>query len=163
MLSLRDLTGAERTELIDLQDSLAGDLRVFEPRIFAFEHGSDHRGSVLGCGVDQAHLHLVPLPFDLVEMARAECDDEVEWQSVCGMPLMSLPHEGEYVAVWQAGTEGGAIGFVKKPVSQWMRRLIARQLGIGEEWNYRTNLQTKKIRRTVDTLRRSVRSTTLAG
>ena len=37
-----------------------------------FEHGASHTGSIMGCGVDHAHVHLVPLDFNLAEEAVSE-------------------------------------------------------------------------------------------
>lgn len=156
MLSLRDLDPTERAELMALQLSLAQELQVFGGTVFAFEHGTSQRGSVTGCGVDQAHLHLVPLDFDLIDLVMSVASSEVEWETVCGSPLTRLPSTSEYVSVWQPGSEAAAIGTVKKPVSQWMRRLVARKLGIEEEWNYRTSPKMENIRRTVETLRRTI-------
>lgn len=152
MLSLRDTTAAERAELLELARGLSAHLEKFGGSVYAFEHGSASVGSLSGCGVDQAHLHLVPLSFDLIRAATETV--EIDWKAVDGISFDDLPPENEYVAVWRLNDGRGAIGKVHKPVSQWMRRLIAAQLGIGEEWNYRTNPQVENIRQTVDVFRR---------
>lgn len=153
MVSLREVTNAERLELINLHESLLHQLAPDGQNIYAFEHGSGHHGSVMGCGVDQAHLHLVPLPFDLVQLAASQPSPEVAWRLVDDIPLTNLPDTGEYIAVWRVGIGTGAIGTVRHPVSQWMRRLIARELGVEENWDYRTNPQTENIRKTVEAFR----------
>lgn len=152
MVNLKALTRSEMAELSELQQSISRDLAVFSGQVYAFEHGGDHYGSVMGCGVDQAHLHMVPLPFDLLDEAVAQADSGIEWKLHPGMPLTGLPPIGEYVVVWRVDGSVGAIGMVSRPVSQWMRRIIARKLGI-EGWDYRTNPQTAIIRETVETLR----------
>ena len=155
LVSLRDLDESETDELIALVGEVSKDLKDFAGTVFAFEHGSARRGSLAGCGVDQAHLHLVPLCFDLVEYASSRPQGGVAWTLVERMSLTSLPSEGEYIAVWQVDSGKGAIGTVKRPVSQWMRRLIAGKLGIDQQWDYRTNPQMDNILETVEKLRRS--------
>jgi len=35
----------------------------------------------MGCGVDAAHLHTVPLPFDLASLVMQRTKDDVEWRA----------------------------------------------------------------------------------
>jgi ATP adenylyltransferase len=154
MLSLREATMAEQDELLSLVNVLADRLSVFGGDVYAFEHGSAHIGSLSGCGVDQAHLHVVPLPFDLVSVASQAGD--VAWKRVSALSLTELPPHREYVGVWRVEDGSGVVGTVSHPVSQWMRRRIATQLGIEEEWNYRTNPKTENIRRTLDALHQRI-------
>jgi len=148
MVSLRELSADELGELVNLHTHVADRLRAFGGTVFAFEHGSSAIGSVAGCGVDQAHLHLVPLGFNLVEWALAHNDD-ISWVKSATAPLVNLPDEGEYVSVWEVGRTDGAVGNIRQPVSQWMRRLIACRLGIETQWNYRTNPHLENVQRTI--------------
>jgi len=151
MLSLRELTPVERAELGEFHVELATRLSGFPGEVYAFEHGSARVGSLMGCGVDQAHLHLVPLPFDLVRVASSDAaSGEIEWVPAESNPMSKLPDAGEYISVWRVGTSAGAVGRVVRPVSQWMRRLIASELGVLGQWDYRTNPQTEIIRETLE-------------
>ena len=149
VVSLRGLTPAERDELYQLHCLIRERQKAFGGQTFAFEHGSAELGSAAGCGVDQAHLHLVPLDFDLVHLATSATDG-IDWTMLPNAPLMSLPSHGEYIAVWEVGRNDGAIGRVQAQTSQWMRRLIAIELGVEEEWNYRTNPHLANIQKTVE-------------
>jgi hypothetical protein len=149
MLSLRELSASEQDELSLLIEKAAVALRVFDGRIFAFEHGSSHDGSLAGCGVDQAHLHLVPLNFDLLASVSSKQSRGVIWHTYGKLLLTDLPSEGEYIAVWRVEDGRGAVAHVQEPVSQWMRRAIASELGMGEDWDYRTKHQLENIRATV--------------
>jgi hypothetical protein len=114
----------------------------------------------MGCGVDQAHLHLVPLDFDLVTSVTSTTDRALVWRTHDKLLLTALPPEEEYITVWQVSDGRGAVAVVQKPVSQWMRRAIATELGMGEDWDYRTNRQLENIRATVEKVRQAVSSTT---
>ena len=152
IVSLRDLNSEEREEFGDLLIKVKDALGVFSGDVFAFEHGSDHRGSVMGCGVDHAHLHLVPLQFDLVDSAMSHFDADVSWTIKPEFLLTDLPSSGEYMSVWRVNTRQGAVATVARPISQWMRRVIAGKLGMQADWDYRASPQLRNIEQTVQTI-----------
>jgi len=151
ILSLAETTSQERVELAQLADTIAKRVRTEDNQVFCFEHGSREVGSATGCGVDQAHLHVVPLPFDLIAAAFACIDGAIAWSNPvrAQRPLDLLPVVGEYVAIWRVADRLTMIGNVRRPVSQWVRRVIAANLGIGEEWNYRTHPQAHNVNLTL--------------
>lgn len=155
MISLRELKVEERKEIDQLINEVASRAKIFGGELFAFEHGSGHRGSKMGCGVDQAHLHVVPLEFDLVDWALSQSGDAFNWTQYSELLLTDLPATGEYISVWNVSSRGGAVASVTKSVSQWMRRAIATKLGVDEDWDYRTNPQMENITKTVDAIRRT--------
>lgn len=155
MVSLRELSKIERSEMDHLLSDVACALRPFGGKIFAFEHGSERVGSIMGCGVDHAHLHVVPLDFELVDWVTSKSDKGLDWTSYSEFLLTNLPPTGEYISVWEVSSRRGAVADVTKPVSQWMRRAIACKLGIDSDWDYRTSPQENNIRLTVETIRRS--------
>jgi ATP adenylyltransferase len=144
----------ERTELAEIADTIAGALTLHGEQVFCFEHGSREAGSHTGCGVDQAHLHVVPLAFDLIEAAARHSDGTIVWEEprITAGPLDKLPRQGEYVALWRNSDRLTMIGKVRYPISQWFRRVIADELGIGSEWNYLTHPQSHNVDRTLTML-----------
>lgn len=100
---------------------------------FLFEHGG-FAGSSVSCGVDQAHLHIVPLPFDLTTAALeskeerwVECDSSVFPYDICGLE--------EY---WYVSSDRLALTkAVTTPESQWFRKLIASELRCADAWDYK--------------------------
>jgi diadenosine tetraphosphate (Ap4A) HIT family hydrolase len=147
---LRNLSEAslhDRTELAEIADTIARAFRLHGEQVFCFEHGSRKAGSLTGCGVDQAHLHIVPLAFDLIEAAARHADGRIVWEEprIAEAPLELLPRRGEYVALWRNVDRLTMIGKVRCPTSQWVRRVIADELGIGSEWDYRTHPQSHNV------------------
>ncbi len=61
--------GAERVELSSARAFVVRALGALPGTPFEFEHGASYLGGIAGCGVDQAHLHMVPLSFDLAGAA----------------------------------------------------------------------------------------------
>lgn len=154
MLNLAQADVVERNELEAIIAKIAGQLSATGDAVFCFEHGSGWLGSATGCGVDQAHLHIVPLPFDLLEAVAERCNGTIDWQSSAEgkSPLDVLPKAGEYVALWSEAAQQPMVGNVRRPISQWIRRVIADKLGIGAEWNYRSHPQTDQVRQTLKML-----------
>lgn len=155
MLNLSQTDASERGELDEIALQIADKLARIGQEVFFFEHGSRAKGSLTGCGVDQAHLHVVPLPFDLVAAALARPDAGIAWRAArdTAPPFDALPKDGEYVALWSRGDRRPMIGEVIQPVSQWLRRVIADELGIGAQWDYRKHPQPTQVRETLDLLR----------
>ncbi len=155
MLNLSQTDAEEREELDAIATRIADWLVPRGQEIYFFEHGSRTVGSLTGCGVDQAHLHIVPLPFDLIAAATARTEAGIVWRDAREIepPLDTLPVEGEYVALWSRADRRTMIGAVTEPVSQWIRRVIADELGIGAQWNYRSYPQLNRVRETLAMLR----------
>jgi len=154
MLNLSQTNAQERQEIYAITKRLGDRLADHGYEVYFFEHGSGAHGSLTGCGVDQAHLHIVPLPFDLVKVATARVEAGIIWQSGREKtpPLSALPTQGEYVALWSRRDSRATIGKVIEPVSQWIRRVIADELGIGAEWNYQTHPQISQVEKTLKLL-----------
>lgn len=152
MFNLSQTDLAERQELGEIVKIVSRLLETKGEEVFCFEHGSCKAGSLTGCGVDQAHLHIVPLPFDLLSAVSEKASDDIVWhqQADITSPLDALPESGEYVAVWSVADGRNMIGNVRRPISQWVRRVIADKLGIGAEWNYRNHPKIDQIRQTLE-------------
>ncbi len=141
------LSALERAELMHLQNRLASIMRVFEGLPFVFEHGGPY-GSVVNCGVDQAHLHMVPLNFNLFDKAVVEND--VKWRrSENFIAPISTSHE--YLAIHDLSDGRSAVGIPDMPQSQWFRRLIARELGLST-WDYKAFPAYHKMNETLSML-----------
>lgn len=128
-----ELPAEMSSELSELLTRLADHTRSRFGRPYLFEHGG-YEASKVSCGVDQAHLHLVPLKFDLLACARE--DSSQTWRS-CESTLR-VPFDrtiGEYLFV--SSLDAALVAEVKKPVSQWFRRMIAQKSGEASKWDYK--------------------------
>ena len=151
--SLRSLTESEQSELSSLRRRLAARLTKFPGDIFEFEHGGTV-GSSIACGVDQAHLHILPLEFDLFDLAMRKSD--VAWTRLDrdNSPWKNASRS-EYLAV-VASDGRSAIGFPNTPTSQWFRKLIAVQLGAADQWDYNRFPNPQFIERTISVMSPSI-------
>lgn len=106
-----------------------------------FEHGAQTGTSPVGCGVDHAHLHLVPLKQSLVPGLSHQAD-AADWRS---LPLSSVTKavgEREYLLYSDDATGDDPscwLSLPTNPVSQYFRRLIAAVSDRPEHYDYRAH------------------------
>lgn len=135
MANLTKLNTCERKCLQELIIALRHRLNYVGKEVFYFEHGSVP-GSPASCGVDQAHLHIVPLSFDLIEAAIRRRD--VDWKVTSYGPCSLAFQQSEYLFV--SDSHGRSIvGTTKSSSSQWFRRLIAAETNQRDLWDYRVH------------------------
>lgn len=144
MANLSGLNAHERKGLKDLIIAVRPRLDRSGKEIFYFEHGSAP-GSPASCGVDQAHLHIAPLPFDLVGAAVRQ--EDASWRPTSDSPHSLNIKQGDYLFVSDAYGRS-MIGTTKSPRSQWFRKLIAAETNQHDLWDYRTNFGSENIEET---------------
>jgi diadenosine tetraphosphate (Ap4A) HIT family hydrolase len=122
-----------------------------------FEHGPVHEDSVVGCGVDHAHMHLVPLKgLDLLGLAAARMPSlhferidglgDIDSSRQPGSPYLYLREESGQS--WLASSD--AIP------SQFFRRLIAETQGRPEEFDWKCHPHRKMLTSTLRRVERRV-------
>lgn len=107
--------------------------------VVLFEHGCARSNSPTGCGVDHAHLHLVPIELD-IEGAAREFDASLKWRAVYMTGLEEESNGREYLFAsthFQGASTTGVISTLESGISQFFRRVIARSLGCDDQYNYR--------------------------
>lgn len=135
-LSLRDYYGTKEFALY-VQEIVQKIEAEYGPTVI-FEHGSNHCGSLTGCGTDHAHLHIVPQQFPLT-MMLAESGIS-EWHQARASEICSLAEGGEYLFFSANSNANDPIGFFKKvdhPSSQFFRRAIAAVIGKTDVSDYK--------------------------
>jgi ATP adenylyltransferase len=120
-----------------------------------FEHGPSRPQQSVGCGVDHAHLHVVPTECDLAKGLSGLVADDLRWVEASGVVDTKRSHlaGSEYLYLEQpAGhariTEGRRFG------SQLFRRVIARHVGTPNEFDWKLHDGAENVLRTVGTIAR---------
>lgn len=133
-ICIADLPSIDRRTIMRLVGDVRDRMEVFGDEPFLFEHGARTSGSKTGCGVDQAHLHIVRLNFDLLQSALL--DDAMIWRSINSRdPWSEIEADREYYLVSDFFRSFVAYPAVQQ--SQYFRRLIAYGLRRADEWDYR--------------------------
>jgi ATP adenylyltransferase len=123
-------------------DSLYGE-------VCAFEHGPYAPTRAVGCGVDHAHVHLLPLGFDLLD-ASTEWVERRRWQTASWSDCQgAFETHRDYLFVEQP-LGVGRIALAERFDGQILRRAIAAAIGRPDEFNWRIHHQQSIIQKTID-------------
>ena len=156
-ISMGALPPGLRIEADSLEQRVMRSLRRrYAAPIVAFEHGPSAASHGTGCGVDHAHLHIVPTACDLLEYARPLVPASVHW-TVCDpsgeWDLRSAAYQAGQDYLYLKGNCGPSVVATCEDFgSQIFRRALSRYLGIEDEYNWRTHARIDTVRRTVENL-----------
>jgi diadenosine tetraphosphate (Ap4A) HIT family hydrolase len=122
--------------------------------IATFEHGAAVSRSIVGCGIDHVHLHVVPLSFDLADAARRHplgtsltWASLRDWDAFYAQPVST----GPYVAV-RVGD--GSLWVGTGPiVSQFFRRVIADTVGKTDRYDWKADDGLANVEGTIERVR----------
>lgn len=159
-LSLAHLAPHRQTAAIATARHAADRVSLLYGTATVFEHGASVPRSAVGCGVDHAHLHIVPLPFSLGDVARHHpLGRTLTWRRAEGWEGIE-PSAGAYLAVTSG--DGVLVGSGDIP-SQFFRRVIADELGCGSRFDWKADDGLENVVRTVARYRAPQRRPVLAA
>lgn len=117
-----------------------------------FEHGPSSTGSKVGCGVDHAHLHVVPFSGDLAWLAAPFMPDGAGWLSGDVQSCTRAFNLGQSYLYFEQPVGTGFISVHPFFGSQIFRKTIALQLGRPDEFDWRQHPNHPVIHATVQAL-----------
>lgn len=148
-LGFRDLQPKSRMEVLGLARTIGEEVSAEGGQPYILEHGPSKASTVMGCGVDQAHLHVVPLQRDL--LATCLSDRSIEWFAADPVdPWRSCEGGREYLLICK--DDACYIGYPSSCESQYFRKKIAQLLEVPDVWDYRRWPFYENARRTIDQL-----------
>ena len=145
VLSLSTLSHEQRSGVVQLGEHAASIMGSLDDAVF-FEHGPLTSNSPIGCGVDQAHLHVINSDMDFVTSALN--DEDVAWRSASSVDAWQALCGSEYYFL--RARAGTFVGTPRVRISQFFRRHIAQAAGVPEQWDYRRWPQYNNVRRTYE-------------
>ncbi len=115
-----------------------------------FEHGATEPRSIVGCGVDHAHIHILfepPFSFERL-CTEVEAEGCLQWLSGEGDAYEALDARQSYFV---AGTGNRFLlaQSVEAAGSQFFRRAIARIVGRETVWDYKSHPHIENVAETV--------------
>ncbi|HEY0432330.1 MAG TPA: hypothetical protein VGC95_00575 [Chitinophagaceae bacterium] len=124
-----------------------------------FEHGAAVGSNPIGCGVDYAHMHLMPQKCDLL-LAAQEIATNIDWQTISSVREIRNHADSQrgYWFVQQTfGITQPYLGLCKNnnPPSQLFRKAIANKLGRPLSFDWKAAAEEAVIAKTVNTLTQS--------
>jgi diadenosine tetraphosphate (Ap4A) HIT family hydrolase len=147
-LSMGHLPESMYQELSDLSLEIR---KVLTDRFYApvfFEHGPISQTKTGGACVDHAHMHAVPAPLDL----RADLKKYFQERRIDALIELQDQIRREMAYIFYEDTHGNKYVYdVDETLPcQFMRRLIASKLGLGNRWDWRLYPAKQEL---LDTLR----------
>jgi ATP adenylyltransferase len=119
-----------------------------------FEHGPVKPETVVGCGVDYAHLHIVPMEIDLIQKSSKHINENI-WTKIPNLGFTSTYYNSSlpYLLV-QDHNKNTFIGTDDKIPSQLFRQIIAEHLGISNQYDWKAFPFVDNINKTISTFSR---------
>jgi ATP adenylyltransferase len=122
-------------------------------QLCAFEHGPHAVNRQVGCGVDHAHLHLVPLQFDLRNAAERFTPPELHWAPATLESCRAVFDKAQDYLYIEQPLGSGRVAAHMGLGSQVLRRAIAAYLGVPEQFSWRDYPHIETVSRTIQALR----------
>lgn len=115
-----------------------------------FEHGAIAPGSIVGCGVDHAHIHiLLSPPFSFERLCvESQRESGLRWSCGRGNAYSVIDPEKSYFVVGQ-GDKFLLAQSVEAAGSQFFRKAIARIVHRDVAWDYRSYPHSENVAKTV--------------
>ncbi len=137
-------------ELCDLKKNVASALgEHYQSSVCAFEHGPSHAGCTLGCGVDHAHLHLVPIGFNIRVAVDPYMPHEARWRSATVQDCRAAFDRGADYIYFEQPIGSGHIATDANFGSQLFRRAIGTTIGSADQFNWRDYPQMHNVEATI--------------
>src|ERR1700719_4527869 len=147
-LSLREIPRGLRREYMSFVEDVSRRIIGHYGKLWSFQHGPSLENLAIGCGVDHAHLHLLPIDLDLRPAVAEALQSRLVWHEIGGIfdkkvstPEMSYLFYSRRGVSWVA--HSAAFG------SQLFRRAVARKLGRPGEFSWREYPQLETVERTI--------------
>lgn len=149
-LSMGAIPPSLRGEFSDLKQFVAESVDELYGSVALFEHGPSARSQRVGCGVDHAHLHVLPAPLPLVADCKGVSNIDFEWRSVDeeNAPHTFCDSETPYLYVEQPLGRAFITDATLAP-SQLFRRVVAHQIGTPSLFNWRDHAMENNVMKTV--------------
>jgi len=121
-----------------------------------FEHGPSCVGEPVGCTVDHAHIHIVPIRHNLMEGARDLAPRTLQWRRAAGLEDARDFHMRRLPYLYVEQPRGIAhIATGPGIPSQLFRKVVAKFMGVPERYDWRRFPETRNIEATIEKLSRN--------
>jgi len=125
-----------------------------------FEHGPARSDTEVGCGVDHAHLHIVPIDGPILDLVEKNNPAPIEWREIKSFKMVSEIHNsGEEYLFYQGEGKTMFVGTSEQINSQLFRRAIAELTDSSDQFDWSENPMVNNVHATVEELNMAVPST----
>lgn len=152
-LCMGELPQTHWPELQALTSDVTALLKNVYGSAVVFEHGPAATRQAIGCGVDHAHLHILPVEFDLIHSAERVQPCKLDWEDVPSVrESIRIYREGRPYLYIEQPLGRGRITYAEAAPSQFFRRVIAEHLGIPSKYDWRSYPMADNVEKTIHAL-----------
>ena len=127
--------------------------------VVAFEHGAAGSGRPVGCGVDHAHLHLVPWLGSFADAVARYGVQDFQWQDVDGFHALSTIHyTNEDYLIFEEVNGVARMAVSDVIPSQFFRQVIAASIGQRDRYDWKQTSGIENVNSTVRKLKAAFRA-----
>ena len=151
VLSFRDWEASGGRSALSVLDAVTTHLGLQMDEIIWFEHGPAKPGTLVGCGLDHAHLHiLVRPPFSFNTFSDSvQAMADLDWTNVPSVAsFSSLKSPSSYFIAGSSDRTIRAMD-VETAGSQFFRRVVAMLVGAELTWDYRESAHALNVSQTI--------------
>src|SRR5665647_346197 len=127
---------------------------IYKTNVCVFENGAINCKSLVGCDVDYAHMHYVPLNVDIKREISQYCNYSLKWKKIFKISELKqfLFLKSPYLYIQDNNGDNFVAG-IDSPVSQFVRQLIANKLGFPEKFDWKKYPFEDKIVNTINRIK----------
>ena len=152
-LSMGALPASLVIEMEEMKAKVSAHVRQEYGETCVFEHGPATASRSVGCSVDHAHLHIVPLTFDIGQAARPFLPKDAEWVNASWIQCQQAHQAGKDYLYFEQPVGYGNISTHNEFGSQVFRKAIAAQIGRPDDFNWREHPELETIAKTINVLK----------
>jgi len=154
-ISYGEITDVTLLEELDmLLNYVCNIIKIEYGEYIIFEHGPIEENSKVGCGVDYAHIHIVPIKLNL-DLINSLSQETLQWANVESLhSTSSYTNSGRAYLYFQDNSKNCYIGTKEDIPSQFFRRIIATIIGRPQIFDWKTNYFLENVKSTYARLKK---------
>lgn len=153
-ISIGEMDYQLKNELFELQKEVEEVLRSEYGSVVTFEHGPRDQSLTVGCGVDYAHLHLIPINYDLINGVQKFLGLNFDWKVIDDLRDVTLSKKDLSYLYYKNQQGSSFITYKSNFQSQLFRKVVAHYLNISFEFDWKKYPKFENIQMTINHLRR---------
>ena len=139
-------------ELEMLIDYVGGFVRKLYGDFVVFENGAYSQDKLVGCGVDYAHMHIVPTKYNLIETIENEFDICYDWKQIDRFSEVVKYIEDNKPYLYYSNQQRKSFVTTNDNIpSQLFRKALAFNVGLPNEYDWKEYPFAGNIQKTIDT------------
>lgn len=119
-----------------------------------FENGAYSKNKLVGCGVDYAHVHIVPTDLNLMKEIETKFDIHYQWDSIDSIRISKTYIENQMPYLYYRNQAKESFITTSNDIpSQLFRKTIAISRGIGEKYDWKEFPFIENVVKTIDSFK----------